>query len=207
MPLLISQDGHFAELGVPVPVTIDCSLRAPAPCLSPWAPGTGSGHGTGAVRPERGGGPGTDQGAHQARRRWQGRGRGTSYRQVPREPHPEVARNFPRSVFDWPHKPWNVHSKPERLTEIRATFSRSYKRHDAEGHRTQKRCMRLSTAMHQLGAVHPLRERYPIRTSVMPLPIDCTTPATTSTNAELPAGSNLIGKIPARKGLGLTDQV
>ena len=48
---------------------------------------------------------------------------------------------------------------------------------------------------------------HPIRTGVMPTD-RVHDPITTSTNAELPAGFNLIGKIqPDQKGLNLTDQV
>ena len=74
--------------------------------------------------------------------------------------------------------------------------------------------MRLRAAMHQLGSTTPVEghcTRYaalhPIRTGVIPTD-RVHDPITTSANAELSRGFNLIGKIqPDQKGLNLTDQV
>ena len=120
-------------------------------------------------------------------------------------PH-KVAHNLTGSVFDWPHKRWNCNdhsSKPERLTgKLRARFLGNHIRcHTAEGSSparvtpglnpiggatpVTKRCT-LNEALHPLRSATPVTKLCTRSERVQCLPMGCTAPSATSTNAESP---------------------
>ena len=144
------------------------------------------------------------------------------------EPHPKVACNSATRTLRHAHKRCNCndhHSKSERLTgKLHATLLGNHTRcHTAEGSPP----VREAPGLNPIGgatpvtkhctpyeALHPLRSTAPVTKHctrserVQCLPMGCTAPSATSTNAELPPEFNLIGKIqPDQKGLKLPDQV
>ena len=122
-----------------------------------------------------------------------GRGRAGGAGSAGAPPH-KVAHNLTGSVFDWPHKRWNCNdhsSKPERLTgKLRARFLGNHIRCHTQQRAAHQHAWHQdsiqSAALHPVRSTTPVKERCTRSERVHCLPMGCTAPSATSTNAESP---------------------